>query len=276
MAPSSTPRLSPYDRRVALRQLSRDRLLQLCDHYSLHVQDRRKVQNCIDVLVRARRVDFAQVLSWLKREELQDICNALSLDSGGREKEYLVQRILSLAVDETEEPLGSDASVDSGEQEGEEEESEAKRTQHQVFIVHGHDNEMKAEVARFVDRLGLEAVILHEQPNLGRTIIEKLERYATPAYVCVLLSPDDMGYSKSAGSTEARPRARQNVILELGMFIGKLGRERVAVLYKGGVELPSDVHGLVYMPYHGIDSVKGALAREMKAVGLNIDMTKIF
>lgn len=93
-----------------------------------------------------------------------------------------------------------------------------------VFIVHGHDNEMKQAVARTVERLGLEAVILHEKTKRGRTIIEQIERYSDVGFAVVLLSPDDTGYLNSAGPDAARPRARQNVILELGYFAGKLAR----------------------------------------------------
>jgi predicted nucleotide-binding protein len=94
-----------------------------------------------------------------------------------------------------------------------------------IFIVHGHDNEAKVEVARFLERVGFEAIILHEQANRGRTIIEKVEMHSDVGFAVVLLTPDDEG-GKRGNST--RPRARQNVVLELGYFIGRLGRDRVA------------------------------------------------
>lgn len=129
---------------------------------------------------------------------------------------------------------------------------------------------MKLDIARFVERLGLLATILHEQPNKGATIIEKLERHADAGFAIVLLSPDDMGRAR-AGKKD-RPRARQNVILEMGMFIGLLGRSRVCVLHRGEVELPSDIHGVIYIPYaDNISSVATELMREMKAAHLEFD-----
>lgn len=144
----------------------------------------------------------------------------------------------------------------------------------QVFIVHGHDDVMKLEVARFVEQLGLEAVILHERPSQGRTIIEKLEHNAAAAFAIVLFSPDDVGH-RAAHPEEAKPRARQNVVLELGMFFALLGRGRVCVLNKGDVELPSDIDGIVYLPYTGIASVKSEIMREMRAAGLHFDANKV-
>lgn len=120
-----------------------------------------------------------------------------------------------------------------------------------VFIVHGHDNEMKQAVARTVEKLGLEAVILHEKPKGGRTIIEQIEHYSDVGFAVALLSPDDTGYSNAEGEDAARLRARQNVVLELGYFAGKLGREKVVALYRGDLELPSDYDGVLYTRYDG-------------------------
>ena len=115
-----------------------------------------------------------------------------------------------------------------------------------VFVVHGHDEEAKLSVARFLEPLRLEAIILSERPNEGRTIIEKFEHNADVSYAVVLLTPDDIGFPKSTPDIQ-RPRSRQNVILELGYFIGQLTRARVCALYKGSVELPSDFHGVLYV-----------------------------
>ena len=127
-----------------------------------------------------------------------------------------------------------------------------------VFVVHGHDNEMKQAVARTVERLGLEAIILNEQPNHGRMLIEKIEHYSDVGFAVVLLSPDDTGYLNACGLEAARVRARQNVILELGYFAGKLGRERVMALHRGGIEFPSDYDGVLYMPYDSDSGGGGA------------------
>lgn len=144
----------------------------------------------------------------------------------------------------------------------------SKTTSNRVFVVHGRDDEMKHAVARTVERLGLEAVILNEQPNQGQTIIEKIERYSDVGFAVVLLSPDDTGYSNADGSEAASPRARQNVILELGYFAGKLGRENVVALHRGNVELPSDYDGVLYTRY-GSDSGawRGELVTELRESG---------
>jgi predicted nucleotide-binding protein len=146
------------------------------------------------------------------------------------------------------------------------------RTSREVFIVHGHDETLKLEAARFVEGLGLKVVILSEQANKGRTVIEKFEAHAGSAgFAIVLLTPDDFGGAAS-GAPESRPRARQNVILELGYFIGKLGRTHVCALYKGNLELPSDIDGFVYIKHEG--HWKLELAKELKAVWPEIDMNK--
>lgn len=143
-----------------------------------------------------------------------------------------------------------------------------------VFIVHGRDVEMKEAVARFVERLGCEAVILSEQANSGRTIIEKFERNADVGFAIILLSPDDIG-GLSGDASERQPRARQNAILELGYFLGTLGRQRVCPLVRGHLDLPSDIHGLVYVAFDG-DAWRIQLVKELKAAGFEIDANLAF
>lgn len=140
----------------------------------------------------------------------------------------------------------------------------------QVFLVHGHDKAVREEVARFLEKLDLEPIILHEQPNMGRTVIEKFEAHADVGFAIVLLTPDDIGGLASGG--EVKPRARQNVILELGYFIGRLGRARVCALYVEGVEIPSDIHGVVYVSYDAAGGWRLKLAGEIRAAGLPVDM----
>ncbi|PZF71124.1 TIR domain-containing protein [Taibaiella soli] len=142
-----------------------------------------------------------------------------------------------------------------------------------VFIVHGHNNEIKVNVARFIEKLGLEAIILHEQANAGKTVIEKFEEHTDVAFAIVLLTNDDFGKAKKAENLNER--ARQNVILELGYFIGKLTRKRVCPLYTSGVELPSDLLGLLYIELDSQESWKFQLMKELKAAGLNIDANKM-
>jgi predicted nucleotide-binding protein len=140
-----------------------------------------------------------------------------------------------------------------------------------VFVVHGHDEAAKHTVARFLEQLHLAPIILSERPNEGRTVIEKFERNSDVGFAVVLMTPDDMGYQRGM-EDQPRPRARQNVILELGYFVGKLTRARVAVLYKGSVELPSDYHGVIYIPMDDGDGWKLKLAKDLKHAGMEIDL----
>ncbi|QUH25547.1 TIR domain-containing protein [Serpentinicella alkaliphila] len=139
-----------------------------------------------------------------------------------------------------------------------------------VFLVHGHNEAALHETARFIEKLDQEIIVLREQPNGGKTIIEKFEEYSNVGFAVVLLTPDDKGCLIN----EDDSKVRQNVIFELGYFIGKLGRNRVCALYHSGVELPSDYSGILFV----LQDEKGAwrldLAKEMKAAGLNIDMNK--
>ncbi|EQB2597225.1 nucleotide-binding protein [Aeromonas salmonicida] len=141
-----------------------------------------------------------------------------------------------------------------------------------VFIVHGHDDGARETVARFLERIGLEAIILHEQANQGRTVIEKVVAHGDVGFAVVLLTPDDEGCAKG-GVQE--PRARQNVLLELGYFIGRLGREKVCALKRGILEIPSDFAGVVWEEMDSNGGWKTALARELAAAGHNIDWNKV-
>lgn len=142
-----------------------------------------------------------------------------------------------------------------------------------VFIVHGHDEALKEKTARFVEKLGYEAIILHEQASQGKTIIEKIEAHSDVGFAIVLYAPDDLGNAKAdAGAGKLSPRARQNVVFEHGYLMAKLGRSHVAALVTDKVELPSDVSGVVYIESSNwqID-----LAKEMKAAGYDIDLNKV-
>lgn len=150
---------------------------------------------------------------------------------------------------------------------------DTKKVNDNVFIVHGHNNEIKINVARTIEKLGLKPIILHEQPNEGKTIIEKFEEHSSVGFAIVLLTNDDLGKSKKDDNLNSR--ARQNVILELGYFIGKLGRNRVCPLYTKGVELPSDLYGLLYTELDQADSWKFALAKELKTAGYIIDVNNL-
>lgn len=144
-----------------------------------------------------------------------------------------------------------------------------------IFLVHGRDDGIKETVARFIERLGAKAVILHEQPNEGRTIIEKFELHSNVGYAVVLLTGDDRGGLDELSPNSLRPRARQNVILELGYFIAKLGRSRVCVLYEEGVEIPSDYNGVLYIPLDNHNAWRWQLAKELKTAGIRVDLNNV-
>lgn len=144
-----------------------------------------------------------------------------------------------------------------------------------VFVVHGHDEGARETVARFLEKLGLEAIILQEKPDQGRTIIEKFEDTSDDiGFAVVLLTPDDLGGSVKADTPDAR--ARQNVIFELGYFAAKLGRGRVCLLRKGHVEIPSDLYGVIYTDMDPADGWKAKLVGELKAAKLDFDATRFW
>ena len=140
-----------------------------------------------------------------------------------------------------------------------------------VFLVHGRDEGPKHEVARFITKLGLEPVILDEQADRGRTIIAKFKEEAQEVgFAVVLLTPDDEGRLRDS-DIELIPRARQNVIFELGYFAGALGRKYVCAMTKGDVEIPSDYDGVVYIPLDNSGGWKLSLVKELKAAGFDVD-----
>lgn len=141
-----------------------------------------------------------------------------------------------------------------------------------VFVVHGHDEGARESVARFLERIGFEAIILHEQANRGRTIIEKIEAHSNVGFAVVLLTPDDYG-GKAGGPSQ--PRARQNVILELGYFVGRLGRGHVCALMRGDIEVPTDWSGVVYQAMDAGGGWKGALAKELAVLGHDLDWSRV-
>lgn len=142
-----------------------------------------------------------------------------------------------------------------------------------VFIVHGHDEQAKESCARFIEKLGLNAVILHEQANEGKTIIEKLEKHTDAAYAVVLFTPDDVGASSETPES-LHPRARQNVLVELGYMAAKIGRDKVCVLRKGDVEIPSDFLGVLYIDIDAAGAWRLTLAKELKVAGLKVDLNE--
>lgn len=141
----------------------------------------------------------------------------------------------------------------------------------QVFLVHGHAGSEQA-VARFLEQCDFTPIILHERPNQGKTLIEKFEANSDVGFAIILLTNDDLGGPKGG---EQRPRARQNVILELGYFIGRLGRPRVCALKSGEIELPSDILGIAWEELDNQGGWRMKLAKELQAAGYEIDWNKV-
>lgn len=138
-----------------------------------------------------------------------------------------------------------------------------------VFIVHGHDDGAREGVARYIERLGLDTVVLQESANYGQTIVEKLEANANVGYAVILMTPDDVGFV-AARPQAARPRARQNVVFEAGYFVGRLGRRRVCLLHKGDLEMPTDLSGVVYLPLDAHGGWQAKLAAELQDAGFKL------
>lgn len=136
-----------------------------------------------------------------------------------------------------------------------------------VFIVHGHDGELKQLVARVLEKQSIEPIILSEQANCGATIIEKFEKHSDVRAAICLFTEDDLGRVKTGKDLKAR--ARQNVVFEAGYFIGKLGRDRVVLLANKEIEMPSDLSGVVYS---NTGSWQFEVLKELKTMGYNIDM----
>lgn len=141
---------------------------------------------------------------------------------------------------------------------------------HKIFIVHGHDSLLKEEVARILEKQGIEVVLLSEQANSGLTVFEKLEIYSEVDTAICLFTSDDVGKEKN--ETDFKKRARQNVIFETGYFIHKLGKGKVILICDSEVEVPSDLQGVVY---NTKDDWKLKVLKELKEIGFNIDLNKI-
>ena len=150
-----------------------------------------------------------------------------------------------------------------------------KGKRNKVFIVYGHDEDALKTLELVIHGMDLDPIVLPRMPSKGQTLIEKIEENSDVDYACVLLTPDDEGHP--AGKPELKkPRARQNVILELGIFLGKLSRGRVAILHKGSVERPSDIEGLIYIPFDSsVEEAALPLAKELNEAGFTIDLSKV-
>jgi predicted nucleotide-binding protein len=149
--------------------------------------------------------------------------------------------------------------------------SKAESINPKVFIVHGHDDLAKITVARFIEQVGLNPIILHEQASSSKTIIEKIESYGAVGFAIVLYTPCDVG---AKSGEEQNPRARQNVVFEHGYFIGRLGRSKVAALVKGKLETPNDISGVVYIDLDERGAWKMDVAKELREAGYSVDLSR--
>lgn len=138
--------------------------------------------------------------------------------------------------------------------------------QPQVFIVHGHDDVTKYEMAAIIKELGCKPIILHEQASGGLTIIEKIERYSEVGFGVILYTPCDIGGKRDL-ELKLTPRARQNVVFEHGYLMAKLGRNKVMAFVKGAIETPTDISGVLYIPLDRDGTWKSELRKEMEAAG---------
>jgi predicted nucleotide-binding protein len=149
-----------------------------------------------------------------------------------------------------------------------------------VFVVHGHDSTSREQLELVLHRLGLDPFVLANTAGGGLTIIEALEKeigtQSGARFGIVLLTPDDVGYSKIDGADKAQPRARQNVVLEMGMLIAAVGRPRVAILKKGALEVPSDAQGVLYIPFsdHVRETVPKLVDR-LQSAGFSLEPSRI-
>ena len=149
-----------------------------------------------------------------------------------------------------------------------------KNERTKIFVVHGHDTHALEQLELFLRRLELDPYILQNNDGESKTLIEALEQkiYKEAAFGIVLLTPDDYGYPKSKTNQDRQPRARQNVILELGMVLASLGRERMVLLKKGALEIPTDVSGMIYLEFNEhVKEVAVKLATRMKGAGIQIN-----
>ena len=144
-----------------------------------------------------------------------------------------------------------------------------------IFVIHGHDNEMKSDVTQTLQKLDLDPIILHEKPNSEQTLIEKISDYAHVSFAVVLLSPDDLAYPEEKTPEEAKYRAKQNVIFELGYFLGLLGKQNVIAIYrkKKDFEIPNNYNGVLWIEYK--TGWYFELIRELQATNFDVDANKL-
>jgi predicted nucleotide-binding protein len=193
------------------------------------------------------------------------------VDSDGNFNVY-INILLSHAVQQKATiPMFEELLSDLDEDDENTPKNDSKINNNKVFIVHGHDGELKYKTAELLRKLGIEPIILHDQPNSCRTIIEKIEDFGSEASAAIILfTPDDVG--KAVSEEEPRARGRQNVVFEAGYFMGLLGRNKTILIQSdSSIELPGDLSGVVYSD----GASEFTIARELKAMGFNIDLNNL-
>lgn len=200
---------------------------------------------------------------------------SLKTEGNGLERFNDAHNTLLKALDITLDALKTD---DHGELKGRSSKNVSPKLSNRIFVVHGHDTQLKVEVEQFLNEIGLEPIILHRQVDQGATIIEKFEKHSDVGFAIILLTPDEFSYTvdqeKLAESDRKKEsRARPNVIFEFGYFVGKLGRSRVCCIHKGDVMVPSDLNGLLYKKIEeSLEAQAYSITRELKAAGYNVKL----
>ncbi len=216
-----------------------------------------------DVLIRAYGADSPNVRRVMDVNRYSDMLGQGNEQTWARTREHTMRTRIEIleSLAEGLEGLEDFSATESVDQ----------KFNDSVFVVHGHDMAIVDQTARVIAKLGLKEIILHEQPNQGSTIIEKFEAHSNVGFAVVLLTGDDVGKPKSSPDESLKERARQNVIFELGYFIGKLGRRRVCALYQKGVEIPSDYSGVVFIPLDE-GAWRWKLGKELQEAGYKVDL----
>ena len=179
------------------------------------------------------------------------------------------------ALQLTVEALDSD---EHGELKRQTSKNVSPKLSNRIFVVHGHDSQLKSDVEQFLSEIGLEPVVLHRQVDQGATIIEKFEKNSDVGFAIILLTPDEFAYTADQGKLKESDRtiegrARPNVIFEFGYFVGKLGRSRVCCIHKGDVTVPSDLNGLLYKKVEeSVEAQAYSIIKELNAAGYKVKL----
>ena len=218
-------------------------------------------------LYRFRNIIFYPRYAYATQSDEVNLCA-----EGLKEAKAYFEVYLEEIEDDCAENVSSDVSGISDEAKFVEEKVNSTQKK-KVFIVHGHNDALKQEVARIIEKQGIEAIILSEQANQGKTIIEKIEENADVDAAICLFTGDDYGRAKGIETEKSKLRARQNVVFEAGYFMGKLGRKSVIIVADKNLELPSDMQGVVYTD---AGNWKTEVLQELDKIGYAIDFNKLF